>query len=173
MLISDSYKQLNAQLHATNAEYGTSGGQRAGELAAIADKFGCASILDYGCGKGDLKRALMLRDVREYDPAIPGKDTMPEPADLVFCGDVLEHVEPEHLVAVMDHLWQLAKKIFVCVVHTGAARKFLADGRNAHLTQQSVEWWLPQLMERWTFIKAADGDNGFFFVGSRKCDTYS
>lgn len=170
MLISDSYRQLNATLHQSAITYGTSGAIRIGEVTDTADKFDCESILDYGCGKGDLKRALVFRDIREYDPAIEGKDAMPEPADLVYCGDVLEHVEPEHLLVVLDHIASLTRKVFMAVVHTGPAKKHLADGRNAHLIQQPIEWWLPELLKRWAFIKASAGHNGFIFVG-RKCQS--
>lgn len=165
LLISDSYKRLNSDLHESNPFYGTGGGGRAQEVAAVADKFGCLGILDYGCGKGDLTRALLLRDVREYDPAIPGKDQRPEPAHLVFCGDVLEHIEPEYLEAVLDDLASLSLKAVLFMVHTGPARKTLADGRNAHLTQQPPEWWLPRFWQRWKFISADAVHNGMRFVG--------
>lgn len=165
LLISDSYKRLNSDLHESNPFYGTGGGGRAQEVAAVADKFGCLGILDYGCGKGDLTRALLLRDVREYDPAIPGKDRRPEPAHLVYCGDVLEHVEPECLEAVLDDIAALAQKAVLLLVHTGPAKKILADGRNAHLTQQKAEWWLPKFMQRWEFSSAGASHNGVWFIG--------
>lgn len=166
MLISEQYRLLNKQLHESNPHYGTTGGTRAMDVAKYADHFQCWSILDYGCGRGGLKAALTLREVREYDPAIPGKDDRPEPAHLVYCGDVLEHVEPECLEAVLDDLASLTLKAFVTVTHTGVAKKILADGRNAHLTQQPAEWWLPKLWTRWHMVAVDVGDHGFHFVGT-------
>jgi len=168
LLISDSYKRLSSELHASKDNYGAGGARHAGDIVTLADRYRCETILDYGCGKGDLKRALMLRDVREYDPGIEGKDTLPEPADLVHCGDVLEHVEPECLEAVMDDLQRLTLKVCLLVVHTGAAAKHFPDGRNLHLTQQPVRWWLPKLMARWDLAHASVGPNGFMFTG-KKC----
>ena len=40
-------------------------------------------------------------EIKEYDPAIPGKDSLPEPADIVVCSDVLEHIEPNYLLNVL------------------------------------------------------------------------
>ncbi len=84
-----------------------------------------------------------------YDPAIEGLDDEPEPADLVVCGDVLEHIEPECLDAVLDDLKRCTVKAIFLTVATRPAKKTLSDGRNAHLIQQPAEWWLPKIMQRW------------------------
>jgi hypothetical protein len=47
--------------------------------------------------------------------------------------------------------------------------KTLPDGRNAHLTQQPLEWWLPKLMSRWdTQTVQVAHENGFYFIGYSK-----
>jgi hypothetical protein len=61
---------------------------------------------------------------------------------------VLEHIEPELLDNVLDDLQRLTLRAAMCTVHTGAAVKFLPDGRNAHLIQQPPEWWLPKFEAR-------------------------
>jgi hypothetical protein len=46
------------------------------------------SVLDYGCGKGCFIAALppgRRYTIEEYDPAIPGKDSLPQSVDLVVC----------------------------------------------------------------------------------------
>src|SRR5688572_27897097 len=145
MLISPQYARLNAELHRTNPHYGTSSAKRAAAIRAEAGRHGCRSVLDYGCGKGGLRAALGFSlDVREYDPAIEGKNERPKPADLVVCTDVLEHVEPECLDAVLDDLRSLALKAVFLVVSTVPSKKTLADGRNAHLIVEPLEWWLPR-----------------------------
>jgi hypothetical protein len=50
-------------------------------------------------------------------------------------------------------------------IHTGPAMKTLPDGRNAHLTQQPMEWWLPKLWSRWDIqtVQVAH-ENGFYAI---------
>lgn len=138
MLISDEYKKLNSQLHQDREDYGTSGAKWADLISDMS-----SDILDYGAGKQYLEKA--IKGVKSYDPCIPGLDSPPEPADLVYCGDVLEHIEPELLDNVLDHLYSLVKRYGVFAIHTGPAGKTLADGRNAHLIQEPMEWWAEKL----------------------------
>lgn len=148
-LITEEYRALNKALHASNPLYGTSGAKHAGFIADVAKWLNATTILDYGCGKQDLGLALSHLLVTGYDPAVEGLDETPEPADLVVCGDVLEHIEPDCLEAVLDDLKRCALKGIYLVVATVPAKKTLADGRNAHLIQQPKEWWLPKIMQRW------------------------
>lgn len=167
MLISEQYRDLNRQMHETNEAYGTSGHKHAEAVVGLANAMQTADILDYGCGKGTLNASIGIR-IKEYDPAIPGKDDPPEPADLVVCGDVLEHIEPECLDDVLTDLESLTKRaVFLCVA-TRPAKKVLADGRNAHLIVEPKEWWLPKLMERWDMMNFQDMGGEFIFVGADK-----
>ena len=52
MLITDQYRELNAQRHNTNPQHGVSSEEWAPVVALLADLFGTRDILDYGCGKG-------------------------------------------------------------------------------------------------------------------------
>ena len=143
VLISPAYLESQRALHADPRGYGGKGSRWAETVAHVAAQHGCGSILDYGCGQGTLKRALSgsVFTVREYDPAIAGKDGMPAFADLVVCTDVLEHIEPDKLDAVLSHLRGLARKALLLVVSIRPANKVLPDGRNAHLIIESREWW--------------------------------
>lgn len=139
MLISDAYRQLNRDLHAGGL-YGRKGDKWLATVRDLIDRFQPDTILDYGCGQGALGRELG-RPIAEYDPAIEGKESLPEPANLVVCTDVIEHIEPELIDEVLDHLKLLTKKVLFAVISTRPANKFLADGRNAHLIVQPWEWW--------------------------------
>ncbi|MHC4302579.1 MAG: hypothetical protein ACYS7Y_35410 [Planctomycetota bacterium] len=88
----------------------------------------------------------------------------PAPAEMVACIDVLEHVEPDCLDAVMDHLEELTERLLFCTVHTGPAGKKLPDGRNAHLIQHPPEWWLPKFIERFHLQGYHARRNGFELV---------
>jgi 2-polyprenyl-3-methyl-5-hydroxy-6-metoxy-1,4-benzoquinol methylase len=101
-------------------------------------------ILDYGCGKGLLAKELPF-PIWEYDPAITLKAEPPRPADLVICTDVLEHIEPDKLQAVLMDLHRVTRKVGYFVICTTAARKHLPDGRNTHLIQKGEAWWRKNL----------------------------
>lgn len=111
---------------------------------------GCGTVLDFGCGKGSLK-ARLGEFVAEYDPAIPGKDSEPEPADLVVCTDVFEHVEPDYLEAFISRLASLSRKAAFVVIATRPAAKSLPDGRNAHLIVKGDGWWRRKL-QKWFVV---------------------
>lgn len=150
MLISEEYRALNTELHARRPDYGTRGHLWADRVRQIAGGRPC-TILDYGCGKGSLKRALPGFDVREYDPAVQGKDGSPAPADIVVCVDVLEHIEPECLDAVLADLQKLTKRMLLFSICIVLAEKTLADGRNTHVCLQTVEWWADTL-DQWFWV---------------------
>lgn len=146
VLISPKYVVMQRILHGQPRGYGGRGDKWAHVVVALIEEYGATSVLDYGCGQGSLKRAVMAEPrpglrFDEYDPAIPGKDGMPTFADLVVCTDVLEHIEPERLDAVFAHLKMLARKAIFAVISLKDSNKVLADGRNAHLIIRPSTWW--------------------------------
>lgn len=141
MLITDEYRALNAELHRRCPAYGTGGHRWARYVNAMCRKSRFVSVLDYGAGKGSLAKALPRLDVREYDPAVPGKDHRPQSADLVICADVLEHVEIECMREVLADIVSLADKAVLLSISCRVGQKKLADGRPAHITVRSPEWW--------------------------------
>jgi len=145
MRISDEYRKLNLELHQSNPKYGTSARKWVRPIANLIRHSGARTILDYGCGKGVLAASLPQFVIQEYDPAIPGKDREPDPADLVVCIDVLEHIEPVFLGAVLDHISRLILMKAFLNVSIRPAIKTLSDGRNAHLIVEPASWWKDQL----------------------------
>jgi hypothetical protein len=152
MLITEAYREQNAELHQRMSHYGTGGAKWKWAVLNILDLEGLETVLDYGCGKGDLKRSLPNRKVFEYDPAIEGK-TVATPADLVVCTDVLEHIEPELIDNVLDHILSVTNKKLLFSISTIPAKKFLADGRNAHLSLQDSHWWLEKLSKNFRVVE--------------------
>ena len=141
MLITEAYRAQNRALHAANPSYGVSGAKWSGKVRPLAD-WGRKPILDYGAGKATLAGALgPAFRVTNYDPGVPGLEARPDPHPVVVCGDVLEHIEPDCLEAVLDDLRGLTREMALVVVHLGPARKTLPDGRNAHLIQKPAAWW--------------------------------
>lgn len=146
-LISDEYRAAMREMHDTVKAFGTHDVHFA-PMAREVTRWGEKSLLVYGAGKGALGRRLGPQyAAQSYDPGVPGLDAPPEPAEVVFCTDVLEHVEPECVDAVVADLRRLTRETAVIAVHTCAAIKFLPDGRNTHLTQQPPDWWRAKLQE--------------------------
>ena len=171
MLISNEYKVLNSKLHESRPDYGTSSAKWVRVIKDICLKAKSVDVLDYGCGKSLLKSGLGgAYEVSEYDPAIPGKETAPEPHDVVVCTDVMEHIEPDCLDSVLDDLKRLTKKYLFLTVATRPAKKFLEDGRNAHLIQKDMDWWRPKLDERFKILSEQEfTGNEFIMLLGVKC----
>lgn len=144
--ITSEYIELNKELFKRDPAYGISGSKRADTVRKLIESTKPSTVLDYGCGRGTLAAALPF-PIWEYDPCIPGKDSPPRPADLVIITDVLEHIEPDCLGNVLLDLSRCTLKVGYAVINTGPAKKVLADGRNAHLIQESSGWWKDKLEE--------------------------
>lgn len=162
-LISSSYKALNATQHNARADYGQGGARWGGYAIKLAREFDASTMLDYGAGKCALAHSLAEIDdpklaVTNYDPAIKEIAAEPEPAEIVFCTDVLEHVEPEYLDNVIAHVASKTQKAAVFAIHLIPAQKSMPDGRNAHLIQESFEFWLAKLGEVFKVRRSCDAD---------------
>jgi 2-polyprenyl-3-methyl-5-hydroxy-6-metoxy-1,4-benzoquinol methylase len=146
-LISDEYRKLNKELHLSPKKYGQRGHRHLGVVKSLRKKYKCKTVLDYGCGQGDLSRKAWFA-VQNYDPAVDEYSQLPAPADLVVCTDVLEHIEPELLDNVLSHLQELAVKVGYFVIATRYdTSKTLPDGSNPHKIVRKAEWWQKKLSE--------------------------
>lgn len=152
-LITPGYAKMNQELHRQNREFGISSVLWANAIYTLAIKMNTRDVLDYGCGKAKLSYNLPF-PIQSYDPAIPKYANLPKPADIVVCSDVLEHVEPECLKNVIQHLQSLTKKVLFCVIHCAPAKKTLPDGRNAHLIQEPPEIWCLLMLQYFNLINA-------------------
>lgn len=166
MLISAAYKELQRDLHETQP-YGM--GVHANECAVVVSELGLENtietVLDYGSGThGHIARLLTQYRVSEYDPAVAGKDAQPQPADVVVCADVLEHIEPECLGEVLQHIRCATKQFAVLVIATVPADKMMADGRNAHLIVENASWWTGQIGVFFTIAHMDARDGRVFAV---------
>ncbi len=167
-LISDEYRHLNSALHETNEQYGAGVHTQKwySPVVQFSQVIGANSILDYGSGKGALGKALSHLLIVNYDPSIPDYSDEPDPADLVVSLDVLEHIEPDCIDNVLDDIQRCAKKGVFLTINMKPAGKVLADGRNAHILQRPIDWWLPRLMQRWQIVNVSQmGLVEFVFTG--------
>lgn len=166
-MISAQYKELLSKTHKEDDSWGTSASYYADHVTSIINALNITDMLDYGAGKGVLAKSIAPDHkvwVSEYDPCIEDISEPPIPHEFVVCADVLEHIEREHLFAVLNDLQRVTKNIGVFYIATEAAIKILPDGRNAHLIQESLEWWLPKIMKRFSLQSLSRTGSGFFVV---------
>jgi len=173
MTISDDYRNAQKQLH-ENPNYGVASLQYAPIVKEVIQQIGATSISDYGAGKCRLRMKLKELGLRKFryfpfDPAFPEYGE-PKEAELVCCIDVLEHVEPLYLNAVLIDLRKITTGHGFFTIHTGPAVKTLADGRNAHLIQNPASWWLPKLCDHFEILHLQASPGGFWIVVSPKND---
>lgn len=174
-VISDGYREMQKSLHKSSV-YGETARKYSPIVAAIIEESGVTEVLDYGSGKGGLRESLsdyVLSpvDVTDYDPAIAGIDELAPPSELVVCIDVLEHIEPDLLDNVLDDLDRVTRNLLFMTINCGPARKYLPDGRNAHLIQEDMRWWLSKLMDRFGIHSLARTNLGFWVICYANNDT--
>jgi len=137
--ISAEYVEQLRKLH-LNPVYGIGGKKHKDVVVKLSEALKTTHIMDYGCGKATLGASLAF-PIWEYDPAIPGKDKVPRPADLVCCLSVLSQVEPEMLDNVLGDLVRCSKVCVFAIIDTKPAGGLLPDGRNLHLVQKDKNGW--------------------------------
>ena len=162
MLLTEGYRQEQEALHA-KGNYGTASLKYGEVVSELVEMSGAATMLDYGCGSmRNLAKVLNCEVMYQgYDPGVKEYANEPDAADFVACIDVLEHIEPECLDAVIDHLASKCKHLAFVTIHTGPAAKVLSDGRNAHLIQETEAWWLPKLLAKFRLLKFQARNGGF------------
>lgn len=152
-LITEDYiGQLQAE-HRNHATWGASGAKAAGNvIVEILEKHGYIdTVLDFGAGKQELGKYVqeeLKRPIKwtDYDPGIPGLDTLPEGQfGLVVTTDVLEHIEPEKVDEVLKFLADKTKTILVSYISCMLTGFYFSggpfDGQDLHLSVHEPIWW--------------------------------
>lgn len=175
--ISPDYLAMQKKLH-EGMRYGVAGSDSAPRVfmaaAQVHRKFGQCEVLDYGSGPGTLKKSIDSAfpaipgvTIHEYDPAIAGKDAEPKPAEIVFCGDVLEHVEGECIKPVLDHIASLTKQLGMFIIGMVPAKKVLPDGRNAHISLHHKDWWLSLIRRHFIVVEEYSNETSLIVIGQK------
>jgi len=154
--ISEEYARQLSQLHDEKASFGDAKGLKT--IEKWLKEYKPQSVIDYGCGKGGV--VLALRENYDkintigYDPGMPGFDNKPDGTfDMLISTDVLEHIEPVFLDAVLKEIHGYFDKCAFLIIATSPAKKFLPDGRNAHLIVETPGWWKDRLEKNMPGIK--------------------
>lgn len=166
-LFTPEYAALQAQFHKDRPDYGISGSHYSEQILKMSQLLQTRSILDYGCGKCTLQKALPF-PIQNFDPFMPEHMKRPLPADIVVCTDVMEHVEEPFVEQVIYDIARLANKAVFFQIATSPAKKTLPDGRNAHITLHDLNWWLAKLMNHLNIKSIMELGGGFVAVCSPK-----
>lgn len=165
MNFTTEYAEIQRQFHIQKPEYGMSGHKYSEHIIKLANRLNTRDILDYGCGKATLQKSFPF-PIQNYDPFIDEFKARPSPASIVCCTDVMEHIELECLNDVLDDIRNLTLAIAFFQIATRPAVKFLPDGRNAHLIQQPINWWLLRMLPYFNILHLDDIKGGFICVGT-------
>lgn len=132
------------------------------EITSLINSSNIHTVLDYGCGKAQCYKEYRLHslwqvdDIKLYDPGVDLYSTPPNKKyDLTICTDVMEHVPEESVDQVLEHIASCTTKMAFFSISTRPAKKILPDGRNAHLTIKSPDWWIAKLNQLPFYAKAA------------------
>lgn len=138
-------EQQYREIHRNRPDYGASA-YYTKRVRAFAEKIGAKTVLDFGCGKGAMVRALKplmgAANVTGYDFAVDEFSDGPAPADLVACIDVIEHFAPGTVRVNLRRICDLAAQAVFFAVSCRPAVEILPNGLNAHLSVHPPEWWV-------------------------------
>jgi hypothetical protein len=166
---TDKYAALQREMHETTT-YGVWGAHNVELVSRSVLSVRCemkrpVSLLDYGCGSGALGESVqaVFRDakVTNYDPFHPKWRDLPEPQeehDITTCCDVMEHVEIQCIDNTLKWIADRTRYIAIFEIGTEDAEKVLPDGRNAHITQRPLGWWITRLTKYFAPIEAKAGE---------------
>jgi hypothetical protein len=147
-VISDQYKKSLETLQSKNSFKGLL--VKYDPVNEFIRRYNPNSVLDYGCAKGNLVNQLKLDFpqilVDGYDPGVPEFNEIKFPSyDCLVSNDVIEHFEPEFLDQTLIKMSNLYRVSAWLIIACYPAKKSLPDGRNAHLTIESPNWWLKKI----------------------------
>lgn len=143
-MITNQYKNQIKKLHHHDKSWGNRVKIPDNVIKLVNEKE-IKSILDFGCGKGNLVRALKEKfpylQIIGWDPSSHSIDQFPSSVDMIVSTDVLEHVEPEFIDETILFLKSRCNKIMYHLIACYPAVAILPDGRNAHLIVEDPSWW--------------------------------
>ncbi len=150
--ISKEYSTLMSQMHSDKATFG-------GDIKAfrvidrLIIKYKIKSIIDYGCGKGDLmfnrREKYPKIEVFGFDPGNPDFAILPtKQYQMIITSDVMEHIEPRFLNNVLEHINSLFTDIGYFYIATSPSKKDLSNGRNAHLIVAGPDYWREKIEKK-------------------------
>ena len=126
----------------------------------------CKSLLDYGCGKGQLYQEAHelneditskpihkfwnIKELTCFDPGVEKFSKVPEGTyDMVIAVDVMEHLPTQDIEWIIDNIMGYANKAVFLNIACYEALKTFDNGVNLHVTVKDPEWWIDILNKVW------------------------
>lgn len=170
---TDEYAKLQEEMHLTQY-YGYRGGENleliSRSVVFLFDKLRRPiEVLDYGCSDArlsvELYKLFNAINVRNYDPFNPVYSNEPDNQyDITTCCDVMEHVEEQCVENNIKYIADKTRLIAIFQICLVDAVKILSDGRNAHITQKSIQWWAKQISKYFNIGEAVYTAEYAYFV---------
>jgi hypothetical protein len=83
-----------------------------------------------------------------------------------YCTDVMEHIPPQHVEAVIENTLKLCDRVFfhICLLEDHFGKEL---GEHLHLTVRPFTWWRDLISKHGTILDGRDQiENGWFYVQS-------
>jgi len=151
--ISSSYKGALLEKHAKDERWGGSAKYASSNniLIDVLRRPYVQTLLDFGAGKQGFKKMLKKHcphvEYFAYDPGIPEISELPDRQfDMVVSNDVMEHIEPDKVEAVIKAMWERTKYALInniaCSLAGSEFEGGAYDGQNLHLIVEDTDWWV-------------------------------
>lgn len=154
-VVTDYYRSL-LEIEHQKGIWGVISIQKAPHIAKMMKQYQLNEILDYGAGAGNLAKTLVEimpeAIVHQYEPGRPELSNSPSPCDMVACIDVIEHVEPDCLEAVLNDLERVIQRYAFINISTRKASRVLSNGWNAHICLKDPNEWHDIFANRFDII---------------------
>jgi 2-polyprenyl-3-methyl-5-hydroxy-6-metoxy-1,4-benzoquinol methylase len=139
-----------------------------------------AVVLDYGCAKGFLVKALRLLGVQAYGYDVSSYAVSMAPKDVskfifknkdyvmrhsyewIIAKDVFEHLDRIELTSTLRFLSHISNKLF-CIVPLAKNGKYVAQANEmdtTHKIRENFEWWKKVLTNFGNRVSGTTEDNG-------------
>ncbi len=144
-------------------------------IKQICDLAEAKSYLDYSAGKslccqktsfklknGELCKNLSeywgLEELSYYDPSSEAHRDLPQQTkDIVVCIDFLQNMPEQDIPWILRQIFSCATKAVFSSVSCYPAKAILPNGRNAHITLKSPEWWLDKWHQAQSYYTDIEG----------------
>jgi len=153
-----------ALLHASQPDYGSASKSLLKYVLPLIGSFPCGSVIDYGCGKGTLGRAIETETgipTYCYDPYVEAFSRRPSHRfDLLVNTDVLEHIPEGDLDRVFADMKALSDRCMF-VISTRYADQILGNGDNAHCTVKPGSWWAERILRHFPVAREIPAEHEY------------
>ena len=140
------------------------------EASMLRHKFPDKSILDFGCAKGFLVRALRAQGVESYgydisEYALANADPLVKPycsdklvkCDIIFSKDVLEHIPYIHFQDTLKQIYDNCDEAFIIIPFAKDGKYICPEYEKdiTHIIKEDEWWWHRQFRDAgfmvWSF----------------------